>query len=108
MNDIGIIIQARTGSARLPGKTLLPFFEDKSILDIIIENIQNHFQEKIIIATTQNTQDEKIVEIAKRNKVLWFRGNEENVLKRFIDAAKNFGLNTIIRICGDNPFISSS
>lgn len=102
----GIIIQARTGSTRLPAKILLPFCDGKTILDIIIERIkaaQPH--RRIIVATTDKDADSVIAEKAKKHGVDCFRGSENDVLQRFIDAADAFGLDRIIRVCSDNPFL---
>ena len=61
MNDTIIIIQARTGSTRLPNKVMLNFFDNKSILDIIIDRLyKNKFNIPICIATTTNPKDDKL------------------------------------------------
>ena len=106
MNN-GIIIQARTNSSRLPGKILLPFYKDENILELIIKRIKYATDIPIVIATTQKESDNSIVKIAKNMKVDFFRGNEENVLARFIDCAKQYNFSSIIRICSDNPFIDT-
>lgn len=103
---IGIIIQARTGSTRLPHKMILPFFEELGILETIFKRIKKGVPDiPIILATTTNTNDNILEEIALRNQITVYRGSEDNVLKRFIIAAKNNNLNRIIRICADNPFL---
>lgn len=103
---LGIIIQARTGSTRLPNKVILPFNGSESILEIIIHNIKSNFDLPIILATTINTSDEQLVDLANKNKISFFRGSEQNVLSRFIDISTNFGFKYIIRVCADNPFLS--
>lgn len=107
--NIGIIIQARMGSSRLPGKMLMEFYQGKSLLEVIIERIkQFDFSGRIILATTVNSKDDELVELGNKMGVNVFRGDEENVLKRFIDAAEKFKINKIIRICADNPFVDGS
>lgn len=104
--SIGIVIQARTGSKRLPGKMILPFHEGKGILEIVLERlVKSNIQIPIIVATTIQKKDNEIEEIAKKLDVTVFRGDEEDVLKRFIDVAEKFNLDKIIRLCADNPFI---
>lgn len=110
MNDSkptdGIIIQARSGSTRMPAKILLPFDGEKRIIDIIIENIKRHCPDKrIVLATTVNPADDVLEEVARLHHIDCFRGSEENVLSRFIGAADKFGLERIIRVCSDNPFL---
>ena len=105
MND-GIIIQARTGSTRLPNKILLPFYGDKSILDIIIEGIRNECADKLIVlATTNAVQDDILEQYALKNNIVCYRGSEDDVLDRFINAAKENNLDRFVRVCSDNPFL---
>jgi len=102
----GFIIQARTSSSRLPDKILLPFYKNKTILDIIIERMAKRFNNyPIILATTTNQADDILYRFAERWKIKFFRGDEQNVLTRFIEAAKENDLTSIIRICSDNPFL---
>lgn len=101
----GIIIQARTGSSRLPNKVLMPFFEEQNLLELIVNRIKTKFRVPIIIATTTEEKDQSIVQIAKRLNVQFFQGDEHNVLNRFIKAAEAFNVNNIIRVCPDNPFL---
>jgi spore coat polysaccharide biosynthesis protein SpsF len=108
--NIGIIIQARVGSTRLPNKIVLPFYNDKTIVEIIIETVKKimPLQVPIILATTDKKPDNVIASIGEKENVLVYRGDEINVLKRFIDAAQNYALDGIIRICADNPCLSGN
>lgn len=103
-----IIIQARTGSTRLPNKVLIPFYKNKTILDIICERLsKNKYLIPVCIATTNNPQDDKLYNKYKdTNEILCYRGDENNVLSRFIDCANYYNKKTIIRVCSDNPLIS--
>lgn len=104
--SLAIIIQARTGSTRLPNKMVRPFFEGKGIFEILIERIiAADFRVPVILATTINPADDILIEIAEKKGVSVFRGSEENVLERFIGAAEKFGVKKIIRVCADNPFL---
>lgn len=106
IQDFSIIIQARSGSTRLPKKMFLPFYDDKTILEIILEKLLPVFdKDQIIIATTKHKNDDKFEDLSNKYGVNIFRGDENNVLKRFIDASLFFKRNKIIRICADNPFI---
>ena len=104
--SIGIIIQARTGSLRLPGKIILPFFDNNSILTLLVEKLNRNFSNPVIISTTEKPDDDVIVEQAQKLKIKFYRGDTNNVLKRFIDTATHFNLKSIVRICSDNPFLS--
>ncbi|NWJ51790.1 MAG: NTP transferase domain-containing protein [Bacteroidetes bacterium] len=105
--DILIIIQARTGSTRLPNKMLIPFANGKTILEIIVERLKLFVDLPIIIATTQNKADDALEELAKSLKVDFYRGAENDVLNRFVSAAEYAGAKRIIRVCADNPFLNA-
>lgn len=102
----GIIIQARTGSTRLPGKILLPFYGEKRIIDIQIEAIRAACPGmRMVLATTTCRQDDVLADVAREKNIDCYRGSENDVLARFIGAAEQFGINRLIRVCSDNPFI---
>lgn len=104
--NIGIIIQARTGSSRLPGKILLPLHDGNTFLDLLVTRLTTELPKiPVIIATTDNPNDDIIVEHAKKAGVKSFRGSEKNVLDRYATCAAEHGFDTVIRICGDNPFL---
>jgi len=101
----GIILQARMGSSRLPGKTLGEL-SGKPMLWHIIERLKRvRESEELIIATTTNVEDQDILELATSCGVKVFSGSEEDVLDRFYQAAGEFGLRHIIRATGDNPLV---
>lgn len=102
----GIIIQARTGSTRLHNKILLPFYGEQRIIDILIDNIKRACPDKsIVLATTNRPQDDVLAEVARRAGILCYRGDEDNVLDRFIRAAEAYDIDRFIRVCSDNPFL---
>ncbi len=99
------IIQARMNSSRLPNKVLLNY-KNLSPLSILIKRLgKSKYLKKIIIATTTSKKDNKIVNFCKKNKVSFFRGDENNVLQRYYLAAKKFKVKKIIRITSDCPLI---
>jgi len=83
-NGYAFIIQARSGSTRLPDKIMLPFYDNKTILDIQLESIQKHFPGAlIIIATTAKEPDDVIADkYSNWTGINLFRGDENNVLFR--------------------------
>jgi spore coat polysaccharide biosynthesis protein SpsF (cytidylyltransferase family) len=104
-----IIIQARTGSTRLPGKVLANFYNGQSILEIIIKRCKElNAAWPVIVATSTAEADKAILEVATSCGVNNFAGDEQDVLKRFIDAAEQFGARQLIRVCADNPFLDAS
>lgn len=103
--NLAFIVQARMGSTRLPHKILRPFYGEKSILDLLVEKLKFISDVNIIIATSQSSENDVIEDFCKRGNIICYRGDENDVLKRFIDAAENNNIDNIIRVCSDNPFL---
>jgi len=101
----GIIIQARLGSSRLPGKVM----SDIDGQPLIIRQLRRlrHISKinKIIVATSSDPTDDKIEEVCKLNGFDCFRGPLNDVMERFILCAKKFKIDYIIRVGGDDPLI---
>lgn len=102
-HNIGILIQIRMSSSRLPGKALL-LINGKTVLCRLIERIKGSKYKNIIISTSDNPADSKIVEEAERLKIDYFRGSEFDCLDRFIKTAQYYESDIIVRVTGDNPF----
>ena len=99
------IIQARMGSTRLPGKTLMKF-NNVTPLEVLIKRVKKIKNIKlIIIATTKLKEDDIFEKYAKKLNIKIFRGNSKNVLERYYLAAKFFNSKNIIRLTADCPFI---
>lgn len=105
---IGIIIQARLSSTRLPGKILLDFYKGKCILEIICERFMTSLNYPLVVATTTDKADDVLVDFLIEKKIKYFRGNHTDVLDRFIKTAEHFGFSHIVRVCSDNPFLYSN
>ncbi len=87
---IGAIIQARMNSSRLPGKVLMNI-QGKPIIEYLITQLQRVQKlEKIILATTTNSEDDPLVEHAGKNQIHHFRGSEHDVLERYYKATKKY------------------
>jgi spore coat polysaccharide biosynthesis protein SpsF len=97
------IIQARMGSTRLPGKVLKKI-GGKPILEILINRLKkSSFLDEIVVATTVSNDDTLITEIAQDLGVGWYRGSEEDVLKRYAGASRKYNADVIVRATADNP-----
>jgi spore coat polysaccharide biosynthesis protein SpsF len=106
--EISIILQARMGSKRFPGKMGKLFYKNKLLIEILIERLISFIEpSRIILATSINQADDLFVTISQKYAIKIFRGDENNVLKRFIDAATFFKTDKILRICADNPFLQT-
>lgn len=103
--NFGIIIQARLGSTRLPRKILKEFYGGKTLLETVISNLQKVAGAKIIVATSVNPNNDELESFLNERNITVFRGPEDDVLSRFIDTAEANGIDSIVRICSDNPFL---
>jgi len=103
---IECIIQARMGSSRLPGKTLMELDDTKTTLDFVIDQLSfSKLIDRVIIATTSLDKDNIIEENARSLGINCFRGSETDVLDRYYRCAKYFDMKTIVRITADCPII---
>ena len=99
------IIQARMGSSRFPNKTLKNI-GGKPLLELIIERIKyTKCIDEIIIATTNEPEDDRLAEWIVNNNLKLYRGSSDDVLDRFYQASQLVnGIETIIRVTADDPF----
>ncbi len=105
MIEIAAIIQCRLGSTRLPRKIFLDL-NGKPIIKHLVERLKKSKKiEKIIIATTLDTQDDQVCEWCEEESLDYFRGDTENVLSRFYHCAKRFNVSKIVRVTSDCPLI---
>lgn len=94
------------GSTRLPFKVVLPFDHTNSIIEIILRELKaKGGGVSLVLATTVSADDDVLCEVAENENIDCFRGPEQDVLGRFIQAAEKYGFDRIVRICADNPFL---
>jgi spore coat polysaccharide biosynthesis protein SpsF len=100
-----IVVQARTGSTRLPRKVLLEVQGD-TLLGHQLRRLQRcRAVATIVVATTERPADAEIVAEAERHGAATFRGSEEDVLARYLGAAAQVDADPVIRITSDCPLI---
>ncbi len=100
-----IIVQARMSSTRLPGK-VLKLVLDRPILSYLIERLrQVKLADELVIATSDQPEDEPIVTLCNKAKVHVVRGSLNDVLARYAKAAAESDADAIVRICSDCPLI---
>ena len=101
-----IIIQTRMGSTRYPGKVMKELTTKKKIIDYVISQLgHSKYVKDTIIATTILKEDDEIETYCKKNNIKCFRGEPLDVLDRYYKCAKKFGLDIVIRITSDAPFV---
>lgn len=101
---IGAIVQARMGSTRLQGKSLADVC-GKPLLQRVLERLaHSRYVERVVVATTDQPEDDAIEQLARRLNVEVYRGDVADVLDRFYQAARRFDIAVIVRITADDPF----
>lgn len=100
----GAIIQARMGSSRCPEKTLRLLYGKPLLAHVIDRTRQARGVETIIVATTVNREDDAIEGYCKENGIPVFRGSSDDVLDRYYQAAKQYNIDTVVRVTADDPF----
>lgn len=102
---IVVTIEARMTSSRLPGKILMECC-GKPLLQHMIERIRRSNRiDDIIVATTVNKEDDAVEELCKKIECNCFRGSEDDVLLRVLEAAKSIKADVIVETTGDCPVI---
>lgn len=101
-----VIIQARTNSKRFPGK-ILYLVKGKPLIHYVITQVKKaKLIDKVIIATSKNKTDDRLVDYLVANKIRYFRGSLNNVASRFLIIAKKYNKNFFMRLSADSPLIS--
>lgn len=104
---IDIIVQARMGSSRLPGK-VMKFLEDKIVLDHVIERLKrSKYIRNVIICTSIKIEDDLIYDHCLQNNIKCFRGSELNVLERYYETATFYKSEYIVRVTSDCPLVDA-
>lgn len=92
-------------SSRLPGKVLADCL-GKPMLERMVERVRRAPSlDAIVIATTTNTTDDPVAALADRIGVDCWRGSEDDVLRRVLDAAHGHDVDVIVELTGDCPLI---
>jgi len=100
-----VIIQARMGSTRLPGKVLLELGGRPVIENVVRRCKAAMLVERVVVATTELPEDDRIIAWCRENHVDCVRGSSEDVLQRYIVAASAFDCNNIVRVTADCPLV---
>lgn len=102
--NAAIVLQARMGSRRLPGKSLA-LVAGRTVLEHCIERLQAQSGMRVVLATTTREEDDLIEREGIRLGVEVCRGPDEDVLGRFVMVAERFALTDVVRATADNPAV---
>ena len=106
MNSVAII-QARMDSSRFPSKMKARLGNFSIIEWVILRIKKSKLLDNIVIATSNEEQDNYLANLANKYEIQNYRGSKLNVLNRFVEAASQYEADHVVRICADNPFICS-
>jgi spore coat polysaccharide biosynthesis protein SpsF len=107
MTQVGIVLQARLGSTRLPAKALAPI-GGISLLERCLRRLLLARTGQVVLATTVLPEDDVLAAMASRMGIGVYRGSADDVLGRYLAAATAFGFDVVIRATGDNPAVDIS
>jgi spore coat polysaccharide biosynthesis protein SpsF len=106
--NIAVIIQARIGASRLPGKMLFPL-HGIPIVEWVFRRVQKtELINNILFAIPKTSDNDTLNAFLEKMGAMVYRGSEEDVIERFYFAAENINATHIVRVCADNPFIAWS
>jgi spore coat polysaccharide biosynthesis protein SpsF len=100
-----IIIQARMGSTRLPGKVLLGLAGEPMLGRVVSRARRSALAEEVVVATTTEPADRAVVELCAARGWPCFAGSCDDVLDRYYQAARRHGADAVVRLTADCPFI---
>jgi spore coat polysaccharide biosynthesis protein SpsF len=103
-----IVIQARMTSSRLPGKVLHDLAGRPMLAQQLRRLKAMREADEFVVATTDLPTDDPVVDLARREGVRVFRGNEHDVLARFVGAARDTAADIVARITADCPLIDAA
>jgi spore coat polysaccharide biosynthesis protein SpsF len=106
MSRILVVILARTGSTRLPGKVLYPLDGRPVLEHVVARAASTESVDDVVIATSNEPQDEVIARYASRFGAAVLRGSETNVVGRFEQAVEQYDPEIVVRVTGDCPLLS--
>jgi spore coat polysaccharide biosynthesis protein SpsF len=98
-----LILQARMGSTRLPGKSMMPL-AGVPLVGRILERVKRSEKlDEIVLATTQKDEDDVLTKLSQSYGIPFFRGSENDLVDRYFQCAKEFNADIIARLPADNP-----
>lgn len=99
------ILQARLNSKRFP-KKVLKKINNKTILERVLDRLKKSNEiKKIIVATSNSSYDRGIVNFCRKNKVLYYKSDLNNVFLRYYDTIRFYNIKNFVRITADSPLI---
>lgn len=99
------VLQARASSRRLPNKVLMPLLGEPMLARQIERLKRVHRIDRIVLATSVESSDQPVADIAQRTGIEAYRGSLEDVLDRYYQAAAPHRPDWVVRVTGDCPLL---
>src|SRR6266571_3945546 len=96
-------VEARMGSTRLPGKTMAPLLGQPLLYRVLERIRQARTVKEIVVATSVNPADDRIASWCEREGFFYYRGAEDNVLLRVVEAARHYDAAVVVQLGADCP-----
>ena len=104
----GIFIQSRMTSSRLPGKMMKPFCGIPLVEYVYRRCLTARDVDVIAVLTSTELSDTILYDYCRKMNIPVFRGDLNNVLHRYIEAANYYHVDYVCRVCGDSPFVDTA
>lgn len=102
---VGVILQARMGSRRLPGK-VMRHLDGRPLIASVVRRLRAIVGvDEVVVATSTHDREAPLVEWAHGEGVEVFRGDEHDVLDRFVCCMEAYGFDAVVRATADNPMV---
>ena len=97
------LVSARMASSRYPGKALVPL-AGRPLLAVLLERVASaRGLDAVVLATSNNRENDVLAWVAADGGFGVFRGDEDDVLRRYVECAHATGAEHVVRVTGDNP-----
>lgn len=103
--DVCVFVQARMRSRRMPGKVLAALCGRPLLMYVLERLARCRGRPRVVVCTTDTPSDEPIASLCREQGVPCFRGAEQDVARRLLDAADRYDARTIVRVFGNGPLI---
>lgn len=100
-----VVIQARMGSTRLPGKIMMPLGERPVLEHVVRRSSMAALVDRVVVATTELPEDDQVAVWCEERSLPYVRGSTEDVLSRYLKAIEAFPCDNVVRITSDCPVI---
>ncbi|HEY2941117.1 MAG TPA: glycosyltransferase family protein [Vicinamibacteria bacterium] len=98
-----VVVSARMASSRYPGKAVAPL-AGRPLLAVLLDRMASaRGVDGVVLATSTSAENDALARLAEQGGFPVFRGDEDDVLRRHVDCARQVGADHVVRVTGDNP-----